>query len=136
MTAGPKEITVTALVTNTGDTYAGKEVVQVYFSAPDGVLEKPYQELAAYTKTKTLEPGESQSVTLCFSTADMASYSTEQAAYLLEEGDYVLRVGNSSRNTEVAAVLHLDETVVTEQLSNQMEPVQEAELLSREGVSP
>lgn len=134
VTAGPKEITVTALVTNTGDTYAGKEVVEVYFSAPDGVLEKPYQELAAYTKTKTLEPGESQSVTLRFSTADMASYSTEQAAYLLEEGDYVLRVGNSSRNTEVAAVLHLDETVVTEQLSNQMEPVQEINMLSRKGV--
>lgn len=135
-TAGPEEITVTALVTNTGDTYAGKEVVQVYFSAPEGLLEKPYQELAAYTKTGTLKPGESERVTLHFPTADMASYSVEHAAYLLEKGDYILRIGNSSRNTKAAAVIHLDETVVTEQLSNQMEPVQEAELLSREGVSP
>ena len=53
-------------VTNTGKTYAGREVAQVYVSAPAGKLEKPYQELVAYAKTETLNPGESCELTPVF----------------------------------------------------------------------
>ena len=72
-----ENVTVTVRVTNTGDTYSGKEVVQVYFSAPDGELEKPYQELAAFGKTDELAPGESQTLALSYNTTEMSSYSME-----------------------------------------------------------
>ena len=134
--ADAENVTVKVTVTNTGDTYSGKEVVQVYFSAPDGELEKPYQELAAFGKTDELAPGESQTLTITYATSEMSSYSTERAAYILEAGDYVVRVGDSSRNTVVGAVITLDETVVTEQLSNQLAPDEEIEELSKEGVEP
>lgn len=118
--ADAENVTVEVKVSNTGDTYSGKEVVEVYFSAPDGDLEKPYQELAAYAKTDTLAPGESQTLTVSFKTEELSSYSEEKAAYIMEDGDYIIRVGNSSRNTKVAAVLTLDADTITEQLSNQL----------------
>ncbi|MDY3767781.1 MAG: glycoside hydrolase family 3 C-terminal domain-containing protein, partial [Lachnospiraceae bacterium] len=136
VTADQDTVTVTATVTNTGDTYSGKEVVEVYFSAPDGELEKPYQELAAYAKTDDLAPGQSQTLTITYKTTEMSSYSEERAAYILEAGDYIVRVGNSSRNTAVAGIINLDETVVTEQLSHQMEADKEMAELSKEGATP
>lgn len=129
-------VEVTVTVTNTGDTYAGKEVVQIYFSAPGGELEVPYQELVAFGKTDELAPGQSQTLSVAYNTTEMSSYSMERAAYILQAGDYVIRVGNSSRNTEVAAVLSLDELVVTEQLSNQVEQDQEIDTLSNADAKP
>lgn len=120
VTVDADTVTVTATVTNTGDTYSGKEVVEVYFSAPSGELDKPYQELAGFGKTDLLAPGESQTLTISFKTTEMSSYSEAQAAYIMEAGDYIIRVGNSSRNTTPSAVITLDKTVVTEQLTNQM----------------
>ena len=134
--ADADQVTVDVRVTNTGDTYSGKEVVEVYFSAPDGALEKPYQELAAYGKTDELAPGESQTLTLSYKTTEMSSYSMDQAAYIMEAGDYIVRVGNSSRNTAVAAVISLDETCTTEQLSNQLVQDEEIDVLSNEGATP
>lgn len=112
------EIYAAVRVQNIGS-YAGKEVVQLYYSAPEGGLEKPYQELAAYGKTKELLPGEEELLKLSLNVRDMASYSEEKAAWLLEPGEYLLRVGNSSENTQVAARLLLKEEVLTEQLENQ-----------------
>lgn len=129
-------VKVTVDVKNTGEKYAGKEVVQVYYSAPDGRLEKPYQELAGYAKTKKLMPGEAQTLEITFSIADMASYDEEQAAYVLEPGEYAIRVGTHSRNTHIAAVLELDEEVVTKRLSNRIVPDQELQLLSAENAAP
>ena len=124
--ADAKNITVSAKVTNIGDTYSGKEVVEIYYSAPDAEgPERAYQDLAAYAKTDELSPGESQTLTVTFATSAMATYDASKAAYVLEPGDYILRVGNSSRNTAVAAVLSLDGEVIAEQVSNQMEVPQE-----------
>lgn len=78
--ADAEHVTVTATVTNTGETYSGKEVVQVYFSAPAGELEKPYQELAGFAKTDEIAPGESQTLKITFNTPEMSSYSEEKAA--------------------------------------------------------
>lgn len=111
-------VRVLATVTNSGTAYAGKEVVQVYTSAPEGSLKKPFQELAAFGKTKLLAPGESEQLTITFAVSDMASYSEEQAAWVLEAGSYYIRVGNSSASTELAAELVLSETVKTWQLKN------------------
>lgn len=110
-------VNVKVMVENTGDC-AGKEVVQVYYSAPDGTLEKPYQNLAVYGKTDLLSPGQSQTLNLSYKVNNMASYNMAEAAYVLEAGDYLVRVGNSSRNTQVSAKITLDKTVKTEQLTN------------------
>ncbi|MCR4745885.1 MAG: glycoside hydrolase family 3 C-terminal domain-containing protein, partial [Lachnospiraceae bacterium] len=118
--ANEENVTVKVKVTNTGSSYSGKEVVQVYFSAPSGKLDVPYQELAAYGKTDELKSGECQELTLSFKTSDMSSYSEKDAAYEMAKGDYIIRVGNSSRNTHVAAKINLDDNVITEQLSNQL----------------
>jgi beta-glucosidase len=108
-------VTVSVTVKNTGTKHSGKEVVQVYLSAPQGKLKKEYQRLAAFAKTETLAPGASQNLTLSFDLTGAASYDEETSAWVLEEGGYVLRVGNSSRDNRIAAVLSLPQTVVTEQ---------------------
>ncbi len=105
------KVKVKAEVTNTGK-YAGKETVQVYVSCPQEGQAKEYQRLAAFAKTKKLEPGESETLKLCFDVTDLASYRTEDAVTVLEQGDYLVRVGNSSRTTEVQAVLELDQEAV------------------------
>lgn len=120
VTADEKQVTVEVEVTNTGKDYPGKEVVQVYYSAPNGMLEKPTQELAGFAKTGLLAPGEKEVVTVTFATTDMASYDAYDAVWVMEEGEYTIRVGNSSRTTEIAAILDLDETIQTLQLKNVM----------------
>ena len=115
-------VEVTVKVKNTGSKYAGREVVQVYYSAPDGILEKPYQDLAGFAKTKLLKPGECQEVKITFLVTEMASYDEETASCILEKGYYYIRVGTHSRNTHVAAKLWLEETVGTRQLKNVMRP--------------
>ena len=102
------KVTVKCMVTNTGNVHSGKEVVQLYVSAPDGMLHKEYQSLAAFGKTQNLAPGEVEELTLSFDLKELASYREADASYVLEKGDYILRLGNSSRNTAVAAVLELN----------------------------
>lgn len=113
-----EEICIVAEVTNTGEYYPGKETVQVYYSAPQGKLEKPYQELVAFGKTKLLAPKEKDTLRLTFPIKAMASYDEQSAAWIMEKGDYRIRVGNSSRNTQVIAVVTLDQDTVTEYLTN------------------
>ena len=106
-------IRIKAAVSNTG-ARAGREVVQVYVSAPAGRLDKPYQDLAAFAKTDLLEPGASQELTISFSLRDCASYDAQKESYVLEAGSYVVRVGDSSDHTQPAALVDLDgEAIVT-----------------------
>lgn len=118
--ADMSRVTVKAKVTNTGKV-PGKDVVQVYFSAPRSGLDKPYQELAGYAKTTLLAPGASQTLTISFKTTEMSSYDESKAAYVMAAGDYLIRVGDSSRNTSVTAKVRLRSTVVTEKLSTQFD---------------
>lgn len=117
MTADAEMITVTANVKNTG-MLAGKEIVQVYYSAPSGKLDKPYQELAGYIKTKELQPQEEQEISISFATESMASYDTKRAAWILEAGTYYVRIGNCSRNTHICGGVYLDAEVITEKVKN------------------
>ncbi len=117
---------VSVQVTNTGK-YAGKEVVQVYTSAPQGVLQKPAKELKAFVKTRLLQPGESQLVILEFAKASLASFDDlgkiVKSAYVLEKGTYEIYVGTSVRDvvkTEYAVVVDKDEVV--EQLTAKVVP--------------
>ncbi|MBO4898503.1 MAG: glycoside hydrolase family 3 C-terminal domain-containing protein [Clostridia bacterium] len=96
-----KTIKVSATVTNTGD-MPGKEVLQVYYSAPQGKLHKPEYELASFAKTKLLSPGESEHLTVEFDINIMASYDDlgrcEKSAYILESGNYFVYAGTNVRN--------------------------------------
>ena len=100
-----------AQVTNTG-TCAGKEVAQLYVSAPQGALNKEYQILAAFEKTDLLAPGQTQILTLEFDLTAVSSYREGDNCFVLEQGNYILRLGNASRNTAVAAVVALPEEII------------------------
>lgn len=105
-------------VKNIGALYAGKEVTEVYISAPAGELDKEYQSLAGFAKTKVLAPGESVKVKVAFDMCERASYREEDASFVLEEGDYIVRLGNSSRNTTPCAILEIEEEVVVSKHQN------------------
>ncbi len=117
VSADGDKITVRAQVTNTGER-AGKQVVQVYVSAPSVKLDKAYQDLCGFAKTKELAPGESQEVTITFALSDFASYDEASASYILEAGNYIVRMGTSSQDTAPVALLRLQESVTTLQAKN------------------
>lgn len=122
------KINVVAKVTNTGST-AGKEVVQAYFSAPQGKLGKPGKELAAFAKTKLIEPGKSDVVQMSYAVNDMASYDDtgklQKSAYILEPGNYNIYVGNSVKDAGRRGLRYsykVDNLVIAEQLTEQLSP--------------
>ena len=105
-------------VKNKGEVYSGKEVVQIYVSCPDGELKKEAQRLTSFAKTKNLKPGEEERTVLQFDLHDLTSYREKDAATVLEPGEYVVRVGNSSRNTRVCGILKLETEMITEKHSH------------------
>ena len=117
LTEAAGTITVGICVKNTGSR-PGKEVAQLYVSQPRGKLDKPYQTLAAFVKTETLQPGAEQCAVLRFDLRDLASYDEARASWILEPGDYVLRLGRSSADTEPIAKLRLDGEAVVKKVKN------------------
>ncbi len=125
-------ITVSAKITNIGDKYSGKEVFQVYFSAPqmnvgEAKLSKPAKELAGFVKTKLLAPSESEIVSVTFPVSEMSSYddtgvTATKSAYVLEAGDYKIYAGNSVRKVELAGTYNVGAFTIVEQLSEKMAP--------------
>ena len=85
-------IEVSVTVKNTGKV-AGKEVAQLYVTAPKGKLEKPAQELKAFAKTRELQPGESQTLTMSLLLRDLASFDEAASQWLTEAGTYTFRIG-------------------------------------------
>lgn len=121
VTADWKSFRIQVAVTNTGD-FSGRQVVQLYVSAPKGALPKPFQELKAYTKTKLLAPGESETLELYVPVEALSSFDTKKAAFVMEKGTYRFRLGDSSRSTKVIAALSLDDTAVLRQVRNELQP--------------
>ena len=105
-------VTCRVRVKNTGDR-PGREVAELYVSAPEGRLDRPRQELAAFVKTGMLAPGAREEAVAVFDLRDCAAYDSERSGWVLEAGDYVLRLGNSSDSARPAAILRLLEEVVT-----------------------
>ena len=123
---GKDAVEVSITVKNTG-AISGKEVAQVYVQAPKGKLEKPAQELKAFAKTRELQPGESQTLTMTIPVRDLASFDEVGSQWLTEAGNYTFRIGNSSRNLPLSASLTLKE--YTEKVNNALAPKQKLNLL-------
>ena len=132
-------VTVTAAVTNVGNDYRGKEVAQLYVSAPTGGLHKEYQSLAAFEKTDSLAPSTTQTLALTFDLKGMASYRESDGCFVLEAGEYILRLGNSSRNTVPVGVLMMEQEIIVsrhEHICPLQEPLEELEASAREESLP
>ncbi|WP_407270299.1 glycoside hydrolase family 3 N-terminal domain-containing protein [Radiobacillus sp. PE A8.2] len=115
------EISVDVNVTNTGSV-SGKEVVQLYYSAPyTGSIEKSSIDLAAFEKTDVIEPGQSETVTLTFNVEDMASYDyagvfSDNGSYVLEAGEYTISLmKNSHEKIADIATKELSEIIYNEE---------------------
>ena len=121
-------VTVSVTIKNTG-AVNGKEVAQVYVTAPHGKMEKPIHELKAFAKTRDLKPGESQTLTMQIAVRDLASFDEAHSQWLTEAGQYTFHIGSSSRDLPLSATLKLAE--YTEQVHNVMAPQQALNLLKQ-----
>ena len=124
-----KTATVTVAVKNTGKV-AGKQVAQVYVSAPKGTIEKPSKELKAFAKTRLLQPGESQTLTMKIATRDLASFDEAHSQWKAEKGNYLIQVGDNIENILGQASISLRNDY-TEAVSNVLVPKQPLKVLTQ-----
>ena len=104
-------VEIHAEITNAGG-HTGKEILEAYVSLPSEKLDQPYQVLAGFAKTEALRESQKTNLEISFDLRNLASYNEEQESYVMEAGDYILRVGPDSRHTEKAAIFHLAETAI------------------------
>ena len=122
------QVTVSVTVKNTGSV-SGKEVAQVYVSAPQGLLEKPVHELKAFAKTRELKPGEQQVLTMQIPVRMLASFDEAGSQWLTEAGDYTFSIGASSRDIRCTAKAKVSQ--YTEKVSNALAPKTKLNLLKQ-----
>jgi beta-glucosidase len=115
------KIEVSLTVKNSGK-IPGKEVVQLYLSAPQTEIEKPMQELKAFTKTRVLKSGESQQVSFTLDARLLASYWSGISAWVAEKGSYEVRVGASSHDIRQKGSFSLAQTLQVEKLHHVLYP--------------
>lgn len=113
-------LTVSVTVKNTGKT-AGKEVVQLYLSAPSKSIDKPKEELKAFGKTKELKPGESETLQLTLSPKDLASFLENKSAWIAEAGTYKVLVGASSLDIKKTAEFSVAKEITVEKVKKAFE---------------
>jgi len=104
------EVKVAFEVVNVGG-YPGKEVAQVYVRAPKGKLDKPFQELKAFKKTKLLKPGECERIELAIDVKDLASFDESEGVWLVEKGTYEVRVGASSKDVRLIGTFTVENDI-------------------------
>ncbi|MFP3194869.1 MAG: fibronectin type III-like domain-contianing protein, partial [Caldivirga sp.] len=97
-------------VVNVGK-YPGKEVTQVYVKAPQGTVDKPIQELKAFRKTRLLNPGEAERIELTINVRDLASFNASRGLWIVDAGEYEVRVGSSSRDIRLTDRFTVDKTI-------------------------
>ena len=128
------DIKVSATVKNTGDV-AGKEVVQIYYEAPQGKLGKPLRTLIRFAKTDVIAPGATETVTVGFPVTEMSSFDDSgvtghKDAFVLEAGEYIIYAGTDVRNAQIIGSFTLGDTVVTKQCEEASTPVEKYERLT------
>ena len=116
-----KSINVTFTVTNNGKV-AGKEVVQLYLSAPAQKMDKPAEELKAFAKTNLLQPGQSQTISFTLRAADLASFDTQSSSWIAEAGKYSVKVGSSSTKIRFSSTFNLPKELVVEKVNKVLAP--------------
>lgn len=117
-----KRIRLQVNVENTTESFSGQETVQVYVSKPQTEIPVPYQDLVEYSKTTNLRPHAQQTLEFEVPINDLSVFDTELGAYVLAPGTYLVRVGSSSRQTDVVASFKLDEKVVLKKVENVLKP--------------
>lgn len=135
--ASEEKIQIRTTVKNVG-ACAGKEVVQVYYSAPKGAITKAARELGCFAKTKLLAPRESQTLTLEFFIEDMASYddlgAVKKSAYVMEAGEYRIFVGENVRDAKETDFRYVvEETKVCKTLTEYCKPTSLGKRLTATG---
>ena len=114
-------VTATVTVTNTGDE-AGREVVELYVSAPVKSMQKPEEELRAFGKTKTLDPKASQILSFTLTAKDLESFDTARSAWVAEGGTYKVKIGASSTDIKKTAKFTVPNTITVEKVHNVLKP--------------
>jgi beta-glucosidase len=117
-----KSIVASITITNAGKV-AGKDVVQLYVSAPKGSIDKPSEELKGFVKTNLLQPGQSQTIKFTLTPTDLASYNTNESSWIADGGTYTIKIGSSSLQIQQTADFSLPSTVVTEKCNKAIAPV-------------
>ena len=117
-------VTVSVDVKNSGDV-PGREVVQVYISAPAGKINKPAKELKAFKKTVLLKPGESETATFTLDLRSLASFDTASSSWVAEAGEYKILVGASSKDIRQSAVFNLKKNIIVKKVSRALVPSME-----------
>lgn len=112
---------ISVRITNNGK-YSGKEVAELYLTAPKGNLDKPAVELKAFGKTELLQPGESQTLHFTLYPKDLASFNSQANAWIADSGDYLVKIGASSENIQESQTFHLDKTLEVEKVQNALVP--------------
>jgi beta-glucosidase len=116
-----EKIIVTIRVRNSGKV-AGKEVVQMYLSAPENKLDKPSVELKGFAKTRLLKPGESQVVQFEIISRNLASFDPASSAWIAESGKYEVKIGASSKDIRQTASFMLDKELLVKKESSALVP--------------
>jgi beta-glucosidase len=113
-------IDATITITNIG-TVAGKEVAELYLSAPTTKIDKPSAELKAFAKTALLAPGASQTITLTLTPAELASFQTASSSWIADAGDYTVKIG-TSEETFASASFKLPKEVLVQKVNKVVVP--------------
>jgi beta-glucosidase len=115
------KLTVSVTVSNSGSV-SGREVVQLYITAPGKKIDKPAIELKTFAKTGLLKPGESQTLTFKLTADDLASFDTKSAAWVAEAGKYTIKIGASSLDIRQTAAFDVPKDIIASKVSNALTP--------------
>ncbi len=128
-------VTVDVTIENASSVWPVREVLQVYFSAPEDAVSRPVYTLDCFAKTGVLQPGESECLRLAFPVSELSRYDTSTATWRLDPGYYDIRLGFHSRNTTIAGSILVPKPLVTRELRPCIERPSET-VRSRKGAKP
>ena len=114
-------ITFPVTVTNTG-AIAGKQIVQLYVSAPAGKLAKPKKELKTFAKTNVLQPGESQTLVLAVNKSELASFNPQRRAWIVDKGTYQFQLATAVDEIVLSASLNIPASIIVQEVIADLRP--------------